>query len=139
MPTKRKRPGSESSAPAADVKAWLERLEHPRKREILALREVIRGVDQRVAESIKWNAPSFSTTEHFATFHLRDTAAVQIVFHLGAKARGVGMRGRIADPLGLLQWRDADRATVGFRTLAEVEARKAALAAIVKQWITFVR
>lgn len=137
--TKRKRPGRESSVPPADVKAFLARLEHPRKREILALREVIRAVDERIAESIKWNAPSFSTTEHFATFHLRDTSAVQIVLHLGAKARGVGLRGRIADPAGLLQWRDAGRATVRFTTLAEVEAKKAALASIVKQWITFVR
>ncbi len=124
---------------SAEVEAFLASLEHPLKREFLALRAIIRAVDPRIAESIKWNAPSFSTSEHFATFHLRNKAGVQVVLHLGAKPRpDTGMRDAINDPLGLLQWRGADRATVSFRDLQEIEAKQAAFADIIRQWIAFV-
>ena len=53
------------------VEALLASLEHPLKREILALRTLVLKVDSSIAEEIKWNAPSFRTTEHFATMHLR--------------------------------------------------------------------
>ena len=65
----------------SDVESFIASLEHPFKREILALRAVILAADDGIAESIKWNAPSFSTSEHFATFHLRARDGVQVVLH----------------------------------------------------------
>lgn len=138
--TPKKRPAAGPAPAAEDVQAHLARLDHPLKREVLAIRKIIRGVDPRIAESVKWNAPSFSTSEHFATFQLRDTRSVLLVLHLGAKPpAGASVRGRIADPSGLLQWRGPDRATVSFRDLRDVQAKEAALADLIRQWITFVR
>jgi len=122
-----------------DVEAFVAALEHPLEREILALRSIVLRADDRIAESIKWNAPSFHTSEHFATFHLRAKDAVQLVLHLGAKPRAdATIRAAIADPASLLAWRGPDRATVTVRDLAEVEASEAALTAIVRQWVAFV-
>lgn len=126
-------------APESDVAALLDALAHPQRAEIDELRRIIRAVDPRVTESIKWNAPSFATTEHFATFHLRAKHGIQVVLHLGAKARpGTAVRDAIADPAGLLEWRAADRATVSFRDEADVAGKAPAFAALLRQWITFV-
>lgn len=124
---------------AADVDALLAALAHPRTPTIQALRSLVRAVDPRIVESVKWNAPSFATTEHFATFHLRDPDAVQVVLHLGARPRpDAGVRAGVADPEQLLTWRGADRATATFRDVRDVEARADAFAAVLRQWIVFV-
>jgi hypothetical protein len=128
-----------SGGGAADVEAFLTELEHPFKREVLALRAIIREADPAIRESIKWNAPSFATTEHFATFQLRHRDGVQIVLHLGAKPRpDVQAQASIDDPQGMLEWRGADRALVSFRDLREIAARKSAFVKILRQWVTLV-
>jgi hypothetical protein len=59
-------------------------------------------------EDIKWNARSFRTSEHFATFHLRAQG--------GAKARDSAVSGiAVDDPESMLEWLAKDRAAVTFR------------------------
>jgi hypothetical protein len=123
----------------ADVDFFLANLVHPFKPEILALRTIIRGTDKSVREAVKWNAPSFHTKEHFATFHLRHKSGVQLVLHLGAKTRAdANARAKISDPESLLEWRGADRATVTFLDLPEIHARKSAFVKVLRQWIKLV-
>jgi hypothetical protein len=127
-------PAGRGAAAPDDVDAFLAALDHPRKPEILALRRVILGADAAIAEGMKWNAPSFRTSEWFATFHLRAKDGVQVILHLGAKKRDAAAP-EIADPESLLEWLGADRASVKFRDLADVEARGPAFAAVIRQWI----
>ena len=81
-------------------------LVHPRKAEVEALRRIVRGASPAVREGIKWNVPSFRTTEYFATFHLRVKGAddrVRLIFHTGAKVKASATEGvAVADPAGLL-------------------------------------
>ena len=127
------------SAPAPDVETFLASLEHPQKPALVALRRLIRDANPAVGESVKWNAPSFHTSEHFATFHLRHRGGVQVVLHFGAKPRrDAAARARVADPAGLLEWRGPDRATVTFADLADVEAKREPFSAVLRQWITLV-
>lgn len=113
---------------------------HPHATAINALRALIRGLDPSIQEGVKWNAPSFWTTEHFATFNLRHRVAAQLVLHLGARSRAdVDLRTVIADPNGLLDWRGPDRAVVVVADPAGVETNASALAGIIRRWITFVR
>jgi hypothetical protein len=138
MPTKK--PSSSARKPPAksDLKSFLAALEHPRKKEIFALRAIIASVDPTIREEVKWNAPSFRTSEHFATFQLRYSDGVQLVLHLGAKPRQqVSLREAIADPDALLQWRDPDRATVTFGDLADIKAKESALRHVLRQWIGY--
>jgi hypothetical protein len=93
-----------ASAPE-DVETFLASLEHPFKQEIVALRQLILGADPGITEGIKWNAPSFRTSEYFATFQLRAKDGVQLILHLGAKKRDTAATGiEISDPASLLEW-----------------------------------
>jgi hypothetical protein len=118
-----------------DVDAFVAASKHPLKREIDAVRAVIRGADKRIHESIKWNAPSYSVGEHFATFHLRRSDAIMIVFHTGAKTRTRAAKVVVDDSSHLLTWVAKDRATVALSDMTEIRAKRRALTDLVKQWI----
>ena len=126
----------------ATVDDFMARLEHPLKAEIEILRAAVLRADDRIKESIKWNAPSFYVSEHFATFKLRPPGTVQLVFHRGAKVRADDVSANIAsadleDPAGILIWAANDRCVATFSDLKDVEAKKVALTAIVRAWIDF--
>ena len=123
----------------ADVETFLAALDHPLKPEILALRQIILGADPSITEGIKWNVPSFRTSEYFATMHLRAKDGIQVILHLGAKTRDTAIAGvAIADPGSLLEWLAKDRASVAFRDLKEIDGQRSAFADIIRQWITYV-
>jgi hypothetical protein len=128
---------------AADTRAAVDQfmaaLDHPCKAEIETLRRAILAVDPAIAEGIKWNAPSWRTTDYFATTHLRGKAGFSLILHLGAKARALSEGGlAIDDPTGLLKWLGKDRAQVEFGTAADLQAKLPVLQALLRQWITYV-
>jgi hypothetical protein len=138
VPSKAPRKKTAKPAPE-DVETFLASLEHPFKQEILALRQTILGADSRIAEGIKWNAPSFRTSEYFATFNLRAKEGVQVILHLGAKKRDTATTGiGVADPESLLEWLARDRASVRFRDLKDIDARRSAFAEVIRQWLEHV-
>ena len=117
----------------------METLVHPFKDEIERIRALIRGVDPSIAEGVKWNAPSFRTSEYFATTNLRSKSGVGVILHLGAKSRVLPSGGvTIADPAHLLQWLATDRAAVTFRDSEELRTRAIAFQSVLRQWITYV-
>ena len=121
------------------VDEFMRGLEHPIKPIVQHLREVFLGADPSIAEGVKWNAPSFRTTEYFATTNLRAKAGVGLILHLGAKARDLP-EGVIAidDPGKLLKWLGKDRAMVEFAGKEELREKKEALVSVLRQWITYV-
>ncbi len=62
-------------------------LVHEHKDAIAHLRGALLGIDASIAEGVKWNAPSFRTTEYFATTNLRTKRGVGVILHFGAKIR----------------------------------------------------
>lgn len=127
-------------APATDkVDAFLATTEHPHRAEIAALREIILGADPGIEDGIKWNAPSYRTADWFATTHLRTKTGVQIILHFGAKKRAnFAPRTQIADPESLVQWLADDRGAVTFRDMDDVQAKRSAFAALIREWIPHV-
>jgi len=119
-----------------EVDEFMAKLEHPLKPEVEAVRAIILAVDRRIKESVKWNAPSFAIEEHFATFNLRPSESVQVVFHTGAKARSGIVPMKINDPSGLLRWVAKDRCLATFSDMRDIKTRGHALKSIVKQWIS---
>src|SRR5690606_29648292 len=103
-----------SAKPAVTVQSFIAALDHPLKLEIAALRQLLLGVDSKISEEIKWNSPSFRTSEHFATMHLRAKDSLQLILHLGAKSKRTVPPDAIADPHKLLHWLGPDRASVKF-------------------------
>ena len=131
-----KKPTSSRTDPAVD--AFLNDLDHPLKAEVEAVRRIILGADPAIREGIKWNAPSFRTTDWFATLNLRQDQ-VWLILHLGAKKKAAAATGiDIADPAGLLEWLAKDRAVVKFADGADVKAKRAALKAFVREWIRLI-
>lgn len=124
---------------AADVVAYLRDLEHPLKKEIEATRRVILGIDRSIGEGIKWNAPSFRTEkEYFATFNMRAKDSVQLILHLGAKARPSQNAFKVADPKGLMKWLGKDRALVTLGAGRDLASNRAAFEAILRDWVEHV-
>lgn len=111
------------------------RMEHPRKAEIEAIRTLIRGVDPRIGESVKWNAPSFYIDDHFATLKLRPMEAVQVILHTGAKVKAEIKPMEIPDPTGLLKWAAKDRCVITFTDMEQIKSQESAFTAILKRWI----
>ena len=119
------------------VDAFLESLQHPLKPAVLLLREIIRQADPSINESIKWNVPSFSTSEYFATMHLRSQNRIGVILHFGAKKRDTsGIT--IKDPELLLEWLAADRAQVMFNDLQDLTKKQSALTRLIRDWIVYV-
>ena len=141
MPTSKSKPRAHNK-PADTTLAvdeFMHGLEHPSKSAIEILRSLILDVDPSIAEGIKWNAPSFRTTEYFATTNLRAKVGLGLILHLGAKVRELP-EGAVAidDPGKLLKWLGKDRAMVEFATTDELEGKRAALVAVLRQWIKYV-
>ncbi len=121
------------------VDAFMATLVHPLKNEIEQVRALILRVDPSIAEGIKWNAPSFRTSEYFATTNLRSKSGFGVILHLGAKSRTLPVGGvAIPDPDHLLQWLAKDRAAVTFRDSEDFRVRAIAFQNILRQWITYV-
>jgi hypothetical protein len=121
------------------VVAFLRELEHPLKREIEAVRQLILDADPSIREGIKWNAPSFRTTDYFATFQLRTQDRIRLILHMGAKVKATATTGvKVADPAGLLEWLAKDRCLVTLHGGADVQAKGPALQALLREWIRWV-
>lgn len=124
----------------AAVDAFMAALVHPHKAEIEALRKLMLSVDPSVREGVKWNAPSFRTTEYFATTNLRAKTGIGVILHLGAKVRQLPPGGvAIEDPTRLLKWLGNDRAIVEFADAQEFNSSKAAFQAVLRQWVGFIQ
>jgi len=130
------RPDPRSSQTDPAVVDFLRKLDHPLKREIEAVRQIILGVSPEIHEGIKWNGPSFRTADYFATVNLRAKDRVQVILHKGAKVKdNTTQQVRIADPGGLIKWLAADRCLVTLGAGQEIEANRTALESIVREWI----
>ena len=109
-----------------DVDAYMATLDHPLTAEVQVLREMIKGVDPRITEQVKWNAPSFSYKGYMATFNLRARQHVHLVWHNGVV---------LDDPAGLLEGSYPDRRMTYFTSMADVQAKGPAFEALVRQWV----
>lgn len=118
-----------------EVAEFLRGCDHARVADFAQVRKLILEASSSIEEGIKWNAPSFRTSEWFATFHLRDPNKVAIVFHLGAKKRETTQRIPVGAPDGMVEWLAPDRCMV---TVDDVKRRGKALQAFVRGWILHV-
>lgn len=66
---------------AEQVADWMNKLEHPLKAEIDAVRTIIKASNKAIKERIKWNAPSYYSTADIVTFNHRATKHVHLIFH----------------------------------------------------------
>ena len=120
---------------ADDVSAYLDRTPEPARAALAELCRIIADSDPRVRAEIKWNAPSFTIDDHFATTGLLKAGGIRLVLHTGVRRKGPPRAVVIDDPEKLLDWRDADRAVAVFADADDVRRNEPALVVILTQWI----
>lgn len=130
-------PRPSRKAGSGTVDDFLAALDHPLLDDIHELRRLILGVSPSIGEEIKWNGPSFHTSEHFATMRLHGKPPLQLILHLGVKKQ-IMPAGAISDPGKLLKWLAPDRACINFETAGSVAAKRQQLRTIVRQWMAHV-
>lgn len=110
---------------SAEVDRWFADLDHPLKDVMQQVREVILEADPRMDECVKWSTPTFTFEGNLASIQPRAKRFVSLMFH-----RGSGIPGEHP----LLEGDAALVRTMRFTDLGEVEARRDALAAVVRAW-----
>jgi len=124
--------GRASALKSIDVDAEMAALDHPLKAEVEVLRDIIKSAGPDLGERWKWNAPSYHLGKHdMAAFNLHQKAFVQLVLVFPA-----GLM--IDDRRGLLDGDYKDRRLARFDSLADIEAKRSALEAVVREWIVLV-
>ncbi len=111
------------------VNVYMSKLDHPLKAEIEAVKTIIKNANNKIAERIKWNAPSYYYKEDLVTFHLRVTKHVHLVFHHPSI---------VNIQSGLLEGDYKDRRMMYLRNMQEVEANKKELENIMNELVTFI-
>lgn len=125
---------------SAAVDQFMHALAHPHKDVVESIRATVTCIDATIGEGIKWNAPSYRTSEYFATTNLRAKTGIGVNLHLGAKIRDLPASGiRIDDSEGLLKWLARDRAAIEFKDARDFAAKKSAFEKIVRDWIRYVQ
>lgn len=126
MPTKPK-PGKPTDA--EQVTAFMSQLEHPLKAEMEAVRAIIKKSNTKIAERIKWNAPSYYYLVDMVTFNPKNVKIVQLVFHNEAIVK-------VKSPL--LEGDYKDRRLMSFATMADVKNNKKELERIMNEYVALV-
>ena len=109
-----------------EVDAWFEAYENPLKSLVQAVRKVILDSDPRIAEAIKWKAPTFIYKGNLASFYPRSKKHVALMFHTGAS---------LPDPTGLLEGEGDTSRVARFTDAEDLAAKSDALRGLVMAWI----
>lgn len=79
-PAKKKAAAKQTDA--EKVEEYMSKLKHPMKKEMEAVRSIIKGVNREIGERIKWNAPSYYyKAQDMVTFNGWAAKNVHLVFH----------------------------------------------------------
>ena len=108
------------------VDAWFDRYDNPQRDLVLAVRDAILDADERVTETIKWQAPTFMFRGNIASFYPKSTKHVSLMFHRGAE---------LPDPTGLLEGEGDVSRVAKFADADDLERKRGALQAIVRAWV----
>lgn len=116
--------------PAVSADALLDAIAHPRRAEIDRVRSRLLGLDARVWESWKWNAPNCALGGDFVTFRLQPRHAFQLILHAGADKGGPVRKPALQVPKGLLTWPAEDRCLIALDRLPAGDESERILAAL---------
>jgi uncharacterized protein YdhG (YjbR/CyaY superfamily) len=110
----------------ADVNDFMQQLDHPLKAEIELVRAIIK-TNRKIAERIKWNAPSFFYIDDLATIHVKARQHVHLIFHHPAivKIKSKYLEGDYKD-----------RRMMYFSNAKEIRSRNQELARIMNELVT---
>ncbi|MBK6284962.1 MAG: DUF1801 domain-containing protein [Draconibacterium sp.] len=119
-----------------EVTIFLDSLNHPLRKEIEALRNLILSSNNLLQENIKWNGPNYSWCDQDRiTMRIQPPKQIQVIFHRGAKKLQQPQNRLINDETNFLNWKENDRAVVSFKSFDEIENSKNILQKVVSDWL----
>jgi hypothetical protein len=119
-----------------EVTAFLDKQNHPFRKEIEYLRNCILSVSNNLTENIKWNGPNYGIKGNDRiTMRINPPKQIQLVFHTGAKVKNEPTEKILNDDFGILIWRDNHRALVTFNSMEDIEKCELNLKVIIEKWI----
>lgn len=124
-----KKTSSPKPGDAEQVAQYLEALQQPQKALLEAVRTVILAASDQLSERIKWNAPSYYTTDDIVTFGPPRTGKVFLVFHHPFIVQ-------LQSPL--LEGNYKDRRLMHFEDVADVKSKEEELTRIVRELVAAV-
>ena len=123
-----------------EVTSFLNELNHPLIKEIIALRKIILETPILLQENIKWNGPNYLfNNEDRVTMRIQPPKQIQLIFHRGAKVKKQPPNKLINDETGLLLWKENDRAIISFKTINEIKDNKTKINNLIVQWINAIQ
>lgn len=107
-----------------DVSIFLDKINHPFRKEIELLRLVLLNAHDGIEENIKWNGPNYTVNgDDRITMRVQPPKQnVQLIFHRGSKKLEQPKSRLITESSGLLTWKENDRAIVTFQSLKDIDA-----------------
>jgi hypothetical protein len=119
----------------SEVDIYLDTLDHTRKAEVLALRDLILNAVPGLTETVKWNAPNYGRGDaDRITMRLHPGNRLQLILHRGAKA-GADDLFRFEDPDKLISWAAPDRGVITIKDAADLATKAAAMSEIFRRWV----
>jgi len=109
----------------AEVDAWFERYENPMKPVVERVRALVLGADPRIAECVKWQAPTFTYRGNLASFFPKSKQHASLMFHLGARIPGAHPR---------LEGTGDTSRVMKIGSVAEATAAKKDIERVVRAW-----
>jgi hypothetical protein len=122
----------------SEVTNFLDELNHPFRKEIEQLRNLILTANNNLTENIKWNGPNYCFgNEDRITMRIQPitTKKNQVIFHYGAKVQEQPKDKLIQTNLDILTWKTNDRAVATFKNIQDIEKAKTDLTKIINEWI----
>jgi hypothetical protein len=122
-----------------EVTDFLDELNHPFRKEIEFLRNVVLSADNNLTENIKWNGPNYCfNNDDRITMRIQPTTSkqIQLIFHRGAKKQEQPTDKMITSKSKILVWKENDRAIASFKNMQDIDNAKTELTEIIKQWIS---
>jgi hypothetical protein len=107
-----------------EVDAWFAEKQPPMAAAMLEVRRIILETDSRIGETIKWSTPTFMYKGNIASFNPAKKL-VSLLFHRGAAIPGNHPR---------LDGEGDTARVMRFADLADVEAGRAELVAVIRAW-----
>jgi hypothetical protein len=117
------------------VTLFLDELQHPLRKEIELLRNIILTTNVSISENIKWNGPNYVFENNDRITMRVQPKQIQLIFHRGAKVLEQPKEKLINDDSGMLVWKTNDRAIATFKNLDEISSNSATLVDIVTKWL----
>jgi len=119
-----------------EVSEFLDNLNHPFRKEIEALREIILNSHRDIKENIKWNGPNYTLNgQDRITIKVNPTKSFHLILHTGAKVQQQPAKKILENDYGILIWRSNDRAIADFKKAGDFNKVSVQISEIVKNWL----